>query len=71
VTVSEGTVDIWRETTSPEPAVRLAAGNRTLVTTEAIAVPVKLTDAQLARAVAWSVKVIDLDGGRSAMQPLN
>jgi len=25
-------------------------------------VPVKLTDAQLARAVAWSVKVIDLDG---------
>jgi transmembrane sensor len=62
VTVSEGTVDIWRETTSPEPAVRLAAGNRTLVTTEAIAAPVKLTDAQLARAVAWSVKVIDLDG---------
>jgi transmembrane sensor len=62
VTVSEGTVDIWRETSSPEPAVRLAAGNRTLVTTEAIAQPVKLTDAQLARAVAWSVKVIDLNG---------
>jgi len=62
VTVSEGTVDIWRETTSPEPAVRLAAGNRTLVTTETIAEPVKLTDAQLARAVAWSVKVIDLNG---------
>jgi transmembrane sensor len=62
VTVSEGTVDIWRETSSPEPAVRLGAGNRTLVTTKAIAVPVKLTDAQLARAVAWSVKVIDLDG---------
>ncbi|MDB6098250.1 MAG: iron dicitrate transporter FecR [Gammaproteobacteria bacterium] len=62
VTVSEGTVDIWRETSSSEPAVRLAAGNRTLVTTKAVAVPVKLTDAQLARAVAWSVKVIDLDG---------
>jgi transmembrane sensor len=62
VTVSEGTVDIWRETSGSEPAVRLAAGNRTLVTTKAVAVPVKLTDAQLARAVAWSVKVIDLDG---------
>src|SRR5450631_1272172 len=62
VTVSEGTVDIWRETTSPEPAIRLAAGNRTVVTTEAIARPAKLTDAQLARAVAWSVRVIDLNG---------
>jgi transmembrane sensor len=62
VTVSEGTVDVWRETTSPEPAVRLAAGSRTLATTEAIAQPIKLTDSQLARAVAWSAGVIDLNG---------
>jgi transmembrane sensor len=62
VTVSEGTVDIWRDTAGPEPAVRLAAGNRTLVTTNAIATPVRLTEAQLASAVAWSVKFIDLDG---------
>ena len=62
ITVSEGTVDVWRETTSPEPAVRLAAGNRALATTEAIAPPVKLTEAQIMRAVAWSAKTIDLNG---------
>jgi transmembrane sensor len=62
VTVSEGTVDIWREAIGPEPAVRLGAGNRTVVTTGEIAAPVKLTEAQLASAVAFSVKFIDLDG---------
>jgi len=62
VTVTEGTVDVWRETSAPEPAIRLAAGNRTLTTPLEIAQPQELTGAQLAGAVAWEGGVIDLNG---------
>jgi transmembrane sensor len=62
VTVAKGTVDVWREATSSEPAVRLAAGNRIFVTPEEIAKPVALTDAQLQQAVSWKAGFIDLNG---------
>jgi transmembrane sensor len=62
VTVTEGTVDVWRETSTPEPAIRLAAGKRTLTTPQEIAQPQELTGAQLAGAVAWETGVIDLNG---------
>jgi transmembrane sensor len=62
VTVTEGTVDVWRETSTPEPAIRLAAGKRTLMTPQEIATPQELTGAQLAGAVAWERGVIDLNG---------
>jgi transmembrane sensor len=62
VTVTEGTVDVWRETSTPEPAIRLAAGKRTLTTPQEIAPPQELTGAQLAGAVAWEGGVIDLNG---------
>lgn len=62
VTVTEGTVDVWRETSTPEPAVRLSAGNRTLTNSQQIAEPQPLTSTQLARAVAWEDGVIDLNG---------
>jgi transmembrane sensor len=53
VTVTQGTADVWREASSPEPAVRLGAHKRTVTTSNEIAQPQELTDAQLARAVAW------------------
>lgn len=62
VTVTEGTVDVWCETKSPEPAIRLTAGKRTLTTPQEIAPPQELTGAQLAGAVAWERGVIDLNG---------
>jgi transmembrane sensor len=62
VTVTQGTVDVWRETTSPEPAIRLAANNRTESTSKEIAAPKELTVTQLARATAWEAGIIDLNG---------
>lgn len=62
VTVTDGTVDVWRETTNPEPAVRLPAGRRTLVTAQEIAEPEELTAVQLARAVEWKTGMIDFNG---------
>jgi transmembrane sensor len=62
VTVTEGTVDVWRETSPPEPAIRLAAGKRTLATPQEIAQPQELTGAQLAGALAWEGGFIDLNG---------
>ncbi len=62
VTVTEGTVDVWRQTTSPEPAVRLRAGSRTLATSKEIAAPAPLNSAKLEEAVAWTSGVIDLKG---------
>jgi transmembrane sensor len=62
VTVTKGIVDVWRETPSPEPATRLSAGNRTLVTAIEIAPPRQLTDAQLAEAVELDTGAIELEG---------
>jgi transmembrane sensor len=62
VTVTEGTVDVWRELTTPEPAVRLSAGDHTLATPRQIVEPQALTEAQLAGAVAWEDGIIDLNG---------
>jgi transmembrane sensor len=62
VTVTKGIVDVWRETTSPEPATRLVAGKRTLVTAREIAEPRQLTYAQLARAAELDTSAIELKG---------
>jgi transmembrane sensor len=62
VTVTKGIVDVWRETTSPEPATRLSAGKRTLVTAREIAPPRQLTDAQLAEATELDSSAIELEG---------
>jgi transmembrane sensor len=62
VTVTQGTVDVWRETSVPEAAVRLAAGNRTLATPQEIARPQPLSHEELAGAVAWETGIIDLNG---------
>jgi transmembrane sensor len=62
VTVTKGIVDVWRETPSPEPATRLSAGKRTLVTAREIAPPRQLTDAQLAEAAELDTGAIELEG---------
>jgi transmembrane sensor len=62
VVVTHGTVDVWREASSPEPAVRVAAHKRLLATPAQVAQPQELTAGQLARAVAWENGVIDLNG---------
>ena len=62
VIVTHGTVDVWRETSSPEPAVRVAAHKRLLSTPSQAAQPEDLTPDQLARAVAWQSGFIDLNG---------
>jgi transmembrane sensor len=61
VTVTEGTVDVWRETSSPEPAVRLTAGSRTQSTPVEVEEPQSLTNEQLAGATAWQDGMIDLN----------
>jgi transmembrane sensor len=62
VIVTHGTVDVWREASSPEPAVRVAARTRLLTTPVQAAQPEELTADQLAGAVAWENGVIDLNG---------
>jgi transmembrane sensor len=62
VTVTEGTVDVWRETSSPEPATRLSAGSQAHATVSAIAQPAQLDARQLEGAVAWVQGIIDLNG---------
>jgi len=62
VIVTHGTVDVWREASSPEPAVRVAAHKRLVTTPVQAAQPAELTAAQLAGAVAWEHGVIDLNG---------
>jgi transmembrane sensor len=62
VTVTQGAVDVWRDNSGPEPAIRLEAGNRTLTTAAEIEPPQSLTGAQLAGATAWEEGVIDLNG---------
>jgi transmembrane sensor len=62
VIVTHGTVDVWREAGSPEPAVRVAAHKRLVTTPVQAAQPAELTAAQLAGAVAWESGVIDLNG---------
>jgi transmembrane sensor len=61
ITVTEGTVDVWRETSSPEPAVRLTAGNRTQSTPVEVEQPQSLSNEQLAGATAWQDGMIDLN----------
>jgi transmembrane sensor len=62
VIVTHGTVDVWREAASPEPAVRVAAHKRLVTTPVQAAQPAELTAAELAGAVAWENGVIDLNG---------
>lgn len=62
VTVTKGIVTVWRETTNPEPATRLVAGVRAVVTPLKIDPPVELSEKDLARAVAWKAGIIDLNG---------
>jgi len=62
VTVTKGTVSVWRETKSPERSTRLIAGDRAIVTPQKVDPPVELTDPELARAVAWKSGIIDLNG---------
>jgi transmembrane sensor len=62
VTVAEGTVDVWRELASHEPAVRVAAGSRTFITREEISAPQALTGAQVERSVEWTTGTIDFNG---------
>lgn len=62
VIVTHGTVDVWREASSPEPAVRVDAHKRLVTTPVQAAQPAELTAAQLAGAVAWENGVIDLNG---------
>jgi transmembrane sensor len=62
VIVTHGTVDVWREASSPEPAVRVAARKRLLTTPVHAVQPEELTADQLAGAIAWEHGVIDLNG---------
>jgi len=62
VTVTQGTVDVWRETSVPAAVVRLAAGNRMLATPQSISQPQPLSHAELDGAVAWETGIIDLNG---------
>jgi transmembrane sensor len=62
VIVTHGTVDVWREAGSPEPAVRVAAHKRLLATPSEVAQPQELTAQQLAGATAWENGIIDLNG---------
>jgi transmembrane sensor len=62
VTVTQGAVDVWRDNSGPEPAVRLKAGDRTVSTAAEIQPPHALTGEQLGGAAAWEEGVIDLNG---------
>jgi len=62
VIVTHGTVDVWREASSPEPAVRVAAHKKLVTTPVQAAQPAELTAAELSGAVAWENGVIDLNG---------
>jgi transmembrane sensor len=62
VIVTHGTVDVWREASSPEPAVRVAAHKRLVTTPVQTSQPAELTAAELAGALAWGNGVIDLNG---------
>jgi len=62
VTVARGTVDVWRQTSVPEPAVRLVAGKRSLATPKEVRMEAPLSATQMAGAVAWQEGIIDLDG---------
>jgi transmembrane sensor len=62
VAVAEGAVDVWRELTSQEPPVRVAAGSRTFITREQISAPEALTEAQVVRSVEWTTGIIDFNG---------
>jgi transmembrane sensor len=62
VIVTHGTVDVWREASSPEPAVRVAAHKRLVTRPVQPAQLAELTAAELSGAVAWENGVIDLNG---------
>jgi transmembrane sensor len=62
VTVTKGIVTVWRAATNPEPSTRLVAGARAVITPLKIDAPVELSEADLARAVAWKTGIIDLNG---------
>jgi transmembrane sensor len=62
VTVTRGVVDVWRVQAAPEPALRLAAGLRTVATPSAVQKPEALDASEIARAVAWQDGIIDLAG---------
>lgn len=62
VTVTRGMVDVWRETSVPEPSIRLGAGLRTVATSKALEPAQPLSEVQVARAIAWREGFIDLEG---------
>ena len=62
LTVAEGSVDVWRELTSREPPVRVAAGSHTFVTREQITAPDALTEEQVLRSLEWTTGMIDFNG---------
>lgn len=62
VVVTEGVVDVWRDVGSPEPAVRVPAGMRELVTAEEVSKPATMSSGEVARALAWTTGIIDLNG---------
>jgi len=62
VIVTRGAVDVWRDMASPEPSTRITAGRRTVATPEAIETPKSISEAEMARSVAWQNGIIDLDG---------
>jgi transmembrane sensor len=62
VTVARGAVDVWREITTPGPSIRLAAGLRTIATPVAVEIPQHLSEAEVARSIAWQDGILDLDG---------
>jgi transmembrane sensor len=62
ITVTQGTVDVWRQASGPEPAVRLTSGTHTKATPKQIAPPAQLSATQLTEATAWTTEVIDLNG---------
>jgi transmembrane sensor len=62
VIVDKGTVEVWRLTPNPEAPVRVAAGNRILVTPQEITALEELPDVQRVRATLSKEGSIDLNG---------
>lgn len=62
VTVTRGVVDVWRDSSVPEPSVRLTAGLHTAATSTVLEPIQSLSEGQVAQATAWEEGAIDLEG---------
>jgi len=62
VTVTRGVVDVWRQGKIVEPAVRVAANGRVVATPAAVEPIVGVSEAEVARSIAWQDGIIDLQG---------